>query len=390
MASVVIIHAAENVAPARALAAKLNSMGLIPIIELPPGDALRQAASEAAAVVGLWSAQSTQDQGILGEAGLAYSAGKLINARMQNTSAPGQFMTSPTIDLTGWRGEDSFPGWRALADAISAKTGVVAAAPRQAAASAPAPGGFFTPGSGPAAAGGASPMQAAPVIPMRPAAAAPPPPQPRPAPPPVNSRLAEPPPIYNPPPDDMPVRSGPNLIVVGILTFVIVAVLGGGGYFMFSRMQSGQAAQSAWATLDQTSPAALRAFLNGPNVGDFRDEAQAALDALEVDRLNAARAQDTIPALERFIRDFPDSRHALEINGRIAELRAAPPAPEPNIDPITGLPIDPNAPALANPPAETPSAPPAPPANEGPVQLTPPDQTLPDNQPDTPGQQLPQ
>lgn len=357
MASVVIIHAAENALPARALAEKLRAMRLTPVIELPPGDALKQAVSEAAAVIGLWSPQSASQPGILEE---AQGAGdKLINARMQNTAAPAQFGAAPTIDLTGWRGEDSFPGWRALAVQVAKFAGVASPAPRE--ETPLPPPGFFEPSSAPRAAANTAvrptppPVRAPDAPPLRP---------PRPAPP----RLVEEEPSAE--------KKGPNLAVIGIITFLIVAGVAVGGYFAYDQFQSSQAASVAWEELDKDDPAALRAFLASGEAGSYQEEAETALESLEVEHLNAARATDTIPALEQFLRDFPDSRHKLEINGRIAELRAAAAAALP-VDPTTGLPLDPMAaapPAGADPNAPVPlaPAPPQQPAGEGPVPLTPP------------------
>ncbi|MET0182186.1 MAG: toll/interleukin-1 receptor domain-containing protein [Caulobacterales bacterium] len=354
MASVVIIHAAENALPARALAEKLRAMRLTPMIELPPGDALRQAVDEAIAVIGLWSPQSASQDGILAE--VRHAGEKLINARMQNTAAPSEFAAAPTIDLTGWRGEDSFPGWRALADQVAKMAGV-AAPPLRVDQPLPPPG-FFNPGS-------ANAPPAPRPAPNPRVAPAPPPPRPRPAPP----RLVE---------DDAPPepKKAPNLAVIGIITFLIVAAVAVGGYFAYDQFQSSQASSVAWQELDKNDPAAIRAFIEA-GAGSFQEEAETALDSLEVERLNEARARDTIQALERFLADFPDSRHSLEINGRIAELRSAA-ATAPQVDPATGLPLDPNAPPVETPPAGTPgetspTAPPnEPPSGDGPVTLTPP------------------
>jgi len=384
MASVVIIHAAENALPARALADKLRAMRLTPVIELPPGDALRQAIQDSVAAVALWSPGSVDQQALLDEA--ARAGAKLINARMQNAPAPSQFSGAPTIDLTGWRGEDTFGGWRALAAEVAKKAGVAspsAPAPAAAPPQAPPPQqqptagpGFFTPGP-------AAPPAAAP--PPRPTPVPPAPPQTvaAPAPP----RAAPPRPVepsYETTSYDEPApKRSANLAVIGIVTFLVVAAVGVGGYFFYERMQSSAAATAAWDELDKTDPASLRAFLDGPNVGQFEEEAENALEGLEVERLAEARATDTIDSLEAFLRDFPGSRHSLEINGRIAELRTATPALAP-IDPLTGLPIDPNAPAPAGatgveaPEPETPSAQTPAPSGGGPVPLTPPEETLPD------------
>lgn len=352
--------------PARALADKLTAMRLTPMIELPPGDALRQAVAEAGAVVALWSPQSAGEAALAAEVELVLKTGKLINARMQNTPAPEAFKAAPTIDLTGWRGEDDFPGWRALAEAIAALTGVAAPAP---AASAPR-GAFFSPG--PAAA--AAPRPSAPP-PLRPA---PPPPPIAPIHQPAPERVYEAP-AAQAAADEEPGRRSANLAVIGVVTFLIVAALAIGGYFFYDKMQTAQASDSAWAQLDKTNPAALRAFIESGRAGGLSEAAQTALQSLEAQRLSEARQTDTIESLEAFLHDFPDSRSAVEINGRIAELRQAAADAPPPVDPMSGF-TD-----LQAPPTQAP-APTAPLAAEPPVRAGPlqPGEPAPIGAPQTP------
>ncbi|HVY84781.1 MAG TPA: TIR domain-containing protein [Caulobacterales bacterium] len=354
MASVVIVHAAEDTPPARALAEKLRQMGVQPIVE-QAGDALRAAMQSANAMVALWSPRSSTSAELVDEVKFAKGVGPVIHARMQNAPTPADFSGDASIDLTGWRGEDGFPAWRALAAAVAEKAGVPfppPAAPRQ-------PSPFFQPGA-PAAAPAAAPIMTRPA----PAAQAPrpvPPPPPRPAPPPRTAF------------DDEEERRGGNsgrLALIGLVTFIVVAALGGGGYFAWSQMQGSQASATAWEHLDKSSPAQLRAFLQD-NPGAYRDQAQGVLTELEQHRWAAARSADTVDALNAFITDFPHSDHALEARGRIAELQSAPPATTTIPDSLAPTPTDPDlvppgstgAPATTTPPPST---------SGGPVTLTPP------------------
>jgi hypothetical protein len=403
MASVTILHAAENVLPARALADKLRELGLEVIMDLAPGDALREAERESLAAIALWSPQAARDGQLVAEAEHAFAQNKLVNARMQNAAAPTSVASAATVDLTGWRGQDDFTGWRTLAAELRGRAAAAATPPPRPPPPPPAPaarGGFFNPGAPPG-----PPVQ--PRVPPPPPDIVLPPmnPPPRAAPTVEAAPMAgvddlawarptrtfEAPPRSQPRPRPEEREPGrPNLVFIGIVTFVAVALMGVGGYAFWGYAQAERTAAQAWEALDKTNPLALRAFLDGDHVGSFREEAEVALEGLEVGRLNEARATDTIESLEAFLRDFPESRHALEINGRIAELRVAPVAAPaaPAIDPATGLPIDPEtgqpidpltglplapAPAPAvEPPPLTASTGPDPFELDGPVPLTPP------------------
>ncbi|MBL8548484.1 MAG: toll/interleukin-1 receptor domain-containing protein [Hyphomonadaceae bacterium] len=111
-----------------------------------------------------------------------------------------------------------------------------------------------------------------------------------------------------------------RLLIIGFVTFGVVAGAGIGGYMYLQRNENSGAA-ATWAALDKTDPYALRQFLDSGNAGQFREPAQATLDTLALDRLRVAREADTIDALQAFLVEFPDSRFAPQVNGRIAELR---------------------------------------------------------------------
>ncbi|HRP10375.1 MAG TPA: hypothetical protein PLK37_05020 [Terricaulis sp.] len=365
MPSVVIIHAADDALPARALGEKLRLANLTPVIEKAPGEERQNAVKNAALAIALWSPRSVADAGVAGDVAFAAGRGQLVHACMQSVQPPGDFRGAEWVDLTGWRGEDEFPAWRQLAALATEKAGV---APLPPPADRP-PSGFFQPGRT-APQPQPQPQARAPE-PVR----APPPPRPAPAAPP---RAAAPPPR---PPEPREEKSGPNMALIGIITFVVVA-LAGGGWFFLTQSQSGAGA-GEWAQVDQTDPDEIRAFIENAS-GGARSQAQAALNQLDQSRYAAAREADTIEALEAYVADFPRSEHTLAARGRIAELRSQPAAP-------AETPIgEPLAPEALNPGAEVdpdlvpPGVVTAPPATSAPVPLTPAPEPLPEPEPENP------
>ena len=368
MATVVVIHAAEDTLPARALAEKLRQAKLEVVLEKQPGDELRAAVKAAPVTIALWSPRSIEQAPIAEEVAFARSKSKLIHANMQSAATPQQFSSDQSVNLTGWRGEDDFPAWRELAQLVTSKAGVPPLpppTPRQ-------PSGFFQPGridaDAPAQAAQqqAAPRQQAPQQQARPAAQAPrPAPQPTrpaPAPRPTSSAASEPEP-----------KKGGGMMIA-IVAVVAVAILGGGGYFFWSQQQGSQASATAWEEVEQNDAAAIRAFLEG-NPGDMRDEAEAALAALDDRTYEAASDADTVEALQAFVDEFPNSEHAIAARGRIAELQTMPQTPVEGEVPVEDAPVEgapdpdlvpPNATApdsgagpapLTPPPAEDPAAP---------------------------------
>src|SRR6185312_15164455 len=161
MATVVIIHAADDALPGRALAEKLRQAKLTVVLE-KHGDDLREAARSAQAAVALWSPRSAADPAMVDDVNFVRGKSKLVHALMQNTPLPDAFRGDKAANLTGWRGEDDFAGWRELAKLVTERAGVAPLPP-------PAPrvdSGFFAPGrvepSNMANAGGAQAAQAAP------------------------------------------------------------------------------------------------------------------------------------------------------------------------------------------------------------------------------------
>ena len=348
MASVVIVHAAEDALPARALAEKLRQAKLTVTLELPAGSGqLHDAIKAANASVALWSPRSVDQGAVVEDAQFAKKNGGVIHARMQNAALPQPFGSDKSIDLTGWRGEDEFAAWRDLAKAVTSKAGVGMIPPPPPRP----PSGFFQPGAiNPQAVAGAEreARRSPPPRAQQPRQAAP---QQRSAPQQQRSAPQE--------------RSsggggggGGKTMMIAIITFIVVAIAAGGGWYFYNNMQSTQAAQSTWGDLDKTDAAALRAFIAG-TPGEFKDDAETALKQLEEQSWDAAQEADSIDAFQGFARDFPQSEHVLQARGRIAELQAQPVIQETTTDTTTATTTDPDL----VPPNAT---------GEGPAPLTPP------------------
>ncbi len=400
MATVAIIHAAEDALPARALAEKLRTAKLTVVLERQPGDDTRSAVKDAKVTVALWSPRAVSQQPLHEDVSFARGKSKLVHAVMQNAVLPEAFRSDPVANLTGWRGEDEFPSWRNLAQLITERAGV---APLPPPAPKP-PSGFFQPGrvdpAAEAAAAKQSPRPTAaigspttpgadtprPAPAPRPAAAAPAPrpqpapaPRPQPAPAPRPAAAAPPPQRQAPPPrhdapaGDAPAKKGGGGLVIGAIAAVVVLGLAGGGYYFYSQSQGANATATAWETIDQNDVSALRAFIDS-DPGEYREEAQTALAALEQSRYAAARSEDSIAAYEGFLNDFPQSENAIAARGRIAELQTLEPVtedpaladpaagstPNPDLVPPNALQPEDGPPSIASPPAPEPEPEPEP------------------------------
>lgn len=369
MPSVVIIHAAEDTLPARALAEKLRQAQIQVILEKPPGEELRAAVKGSPVTIALWSPRSTTNGELAEEVKFARGKSNVFHALMQSAQAPDAFRGDKSVNLTGWRGEDEFAPWRELANLVTQKAGV---APLPPPAPKP-PSGFFQPGR--VADAGAQPVPAG----RQPQQRAPQPqprqqaqpqqrsaPQQRPAPQPQRSipqQSAEP-------------KKGGGMLVIGAIVFVLVAALGGGGWWLMNQ-NSASATSAAWDAVDRNDADALRAFIDG-DPGASRAEAEQALADLEERSFESASDTDTIEAFEAFLNDFPNSQHATRANGRIAELRTMTPATE---TPSEEVPLGPETDPDLLPPGATTT--PAPDTGAGPQQITPPSEenTPPADQP---------
>lgn len=363
MPTVVIIHAAEDTLPARALAEKLRQAQLTVILEQPPGEEQRAALKGAPVTIALWSPRSVAQPALIDDAAFARGKSKVFHALMQSAQTPEAFRGDQSVNLTGWRGEDNFGPWRDLANLITKAAGVAplsAAPPR-------AQSGFFQPGRTPAPAGAATAAaqqtrsQPAPRAPQPQAASRPAPQAPRPAPAP----RAPSGPAYD---SDEPKKGG-GMAMFAIIGVIALAAVGGGGYWFMSQ-QSAQTTSASWDDVERNDPAALRAFLEG-SPGEYRAEAQAALAELEERTYEAASDADTIEAFEGFLNEFPDSEHTIAARGRIAELRTMTPAePIEGVDPATLPEIPPATDPDLVPPGTITMPPPA--TTGGPATIAPP------------------
>ncbi|MBI1187422.1 MAG: TIR domain-containing protein [Alphaproteobacteria bacterium] len=427
MAGVVIIHAQQDSAPAHALATKLRALGHETATDLTPR-LMRGAMGGAEVAVALWSPRSAGNADLVAEARHARGAGKLIHARMHNTPAPELFRGDPSIDLTGWRGDDAFAGWLNLKAAIEGV--LLAAQENEDAARAAEEAAAFD------AFGDYEPEPPPP--PPAPHYAPPRRPAPEPAPAYVEPEIAPDDPAhseaasdwaaleraadasdvgrarrteYEPTSDEGPRfsaygegRSGyeprpprrydndyearqsgeeksrggssMRLAIVGVVTFLVVAGIGIGGYSMIQSGRTSAAAEAGWSGLDKSDPLALRAFLDG-EPGKYRQPAEAALEGLEIDYLGRARETDTVQAYQSFLASFPETRHSAEISGRMAMLRQrerdlglAPPLLEEEKTPEETAAVLETAPVADEPIPAAPVAP-EPALPGGPVLLTP-------------------
>ncbi len=363
MPSVVIIHAAEDTLPARALAEKLRQAQLQVVLEKSPGEELRNAIKSAPVTIALWSPRSSQNEELAEEVKFARGKSTVFHALMQSAPAPDAFRSDRSVNLTGWRGEDEFEPWRQLAKLITDKAGVAPLPP-------PAPkpaSGFFQPGR---------PGEGAPQPGARPQQA--PQPQQRGAQQPrqqaqqrqaPQQRAPAPQPQRSIPRQDAEPKKGGGMVVIAAIVVVLVAGLGAGGYWYMN--QNGVSSTSAaWDSVARDDADALRQFIDG-DPGQHRGDAEQALAALEERSFASANETSTIEAYEAFLNDFPDSQHATRANGRIAELRLAQPATE---TPTEEVPLGPETdPDLLPPgvPATTTPAP-VPDTTGGPQQITPP------------------
>jgi hypothetical protein len=357
MPSVVIIHAAEDTLPARALAEKLRQAQLQVILEKQPGEDLRTAVKGAPVTIALWSPRSTASAEISEEVNFARGKSKVFHALMQSAQAPDQFRGDKSVNLTGWRGEDEFAPWRELAKLVTDKAGV---APLPPPAPKP-PSGFFQPGRP----GAGAPPQAQPAAKGRqqqPQRA----PQQTQRPPQQQQRAANPPPQRTIPDRGAEPRKGGGMVVIAAVVFIVVAALGGGGYWYLTQ-QGASTTSATWDDVQRNDADALRAFLSG-DPGQYREEAEAALAALEERTFESASDSDTVEAFEAFLNDFPDSQHATRARGRIAELRTMTPAT--TEEPLPELPALPETDPDLLPPGTTTT--PAPATTGGPTSITPP------------------
>ncbi|MBI1250855.1 MAG: TIR domain-containing protein [Alphaproteobacteria bacterium] len=188
MADLFISYAREDKPRADLVARGLMEQGLDVFwdSEIPPGqtwaDYIEEKLSNCAAVVVLWSANSTKSHWVREEARMGRERGKLIPAALDNSPPPFGFAEVQSADLSGWTGQPNHPDWERF---IAAVKGAVAR-------------------------GGASPRPATGAAAPRPHTSTPPP-QPQPA--------------WSAPAGDAPKKSNRGLLIGGGIAAGVVALL---------------------------------------------------------------------------------------------------------------------------------------------------------------------
>lgn len=347
MSSVVIIHAADDALPARALAEKLRQAGAQVTLERGAGADTRKALAEASVAIALWSPRSIAQPALVADAEAARASTQLVHATMQSANVPAVFAGDVSVNLTGWRGEDDFEPWRAVATMVLEHIG------------APAP--QVTPRPS--------------FLKTSPAATAP-----KSAPPAPLAPPAEPEPARTFDDDEPRTAGGGRTLMIAAAALVAVGIIGGGGYWLASQ---NNADTTSLEDVDVSSASELRAFMESTRSSEDRREAAEALAQLEQHSLDAARDANTIDAFEAFLRDFPESEERVFVQGQIQQLRLreaqAPLGVELAPATTTTEPVDPDL----LPPDTTLSPPPG---QGGPVPLTPPptEETAPTPSPQPP------
>ena len=85
--------------------------------------AIERELEAAKTVVVLWSKNSIASEWVMNEAAVGAKRGVLIPALLESVQLPLEFSREQTADLTGWSGDASDPGFRALCDGIAAVLG---------------------------------------------------------------------------------------------------------------------------------------------------------------------------------------------------------------------------------------------------------------------------
>jgi adenylate cyclase len=89
----------------------------------PYAEVIQERLTSAKAVVVLWSAEAAKSQWVRAEADTARTAGTLIQVTIDNCIPPLPFNQIQCANLSDWDGQPGAPGWRKLADSVTALAG---------------------------------------------------------------------------------------------------------------------------------------------------------------------------------------------------------------------------------------------------------------------------
>lgn len=92
--------------------------------------AIERELEAARAVVVLWSAHSIASEWVKNEAAVAAERGLLVPALIDSVKLPLEFRRKQTVDLVGWQGNESHPGFLGLCEGVAHAMGSEAPAPR--------------------------------------------------------------------------------------------------------------------------------------------------------------------------------------------------------------------------------------------------------------------
>ena len=100
--------------------------------------AIERELEAARAVVVLWSTHSIASEWVKNEAAVAAERGVLVPALIDSVKLPLEFRRKQTVDLVGWQGDESHPGFLGLCEGVAHAMGSEAPAPRPPPAAPPA------------------------------------------------------------------------------------------------------------------------------------------------------------------------------------------------------------------------------------------------------------
>ena len=129
MADVFLSYARPNLKDAKRIADLLRAGGLdvwydenIPA-HRPYTDVISEQLDVASAVLVLWTADSAASHWVRSEANRALQTGRLVQLRLDDARLPMPFDQIQCADLRRWHGRSDAPGWKMVANSISALTG---------------------------------------------------------------------------------------------------------------------------------------------------------------------------------------------------------------------------------------------------------------------------